>query len=82
MSTIVRSARQGIRLLMDFALSHGWKVSRTQGGHIRFTKAGMPPIFTSSTPSDYRAELNAKAQLRRADRCHRQFRQEATDACS
>lgn len=82
MSTIVKSARHGIRLLMDFALSDGWKVSRTQDGHIRFTKAGMPSIFTSPTPTDYRAELNAKAHLRRADRCHRQFRKEATDACS
>lgn len=82
MSTIVRSARHGIRLLMNFALAHGWKVSRTQGGHIRFTKAGMPAIFTSSTPSDYRTELNTKAQLRRADRCQRQFRQEATHVCS
>lgn len=82
MSTIIRSATHGMRLLMDFALSHGWKVSPTQGGHIRFTKAGMPAIFTSSTPSDYRAEPNANVQLRRADRCHRQFRQEATDACS
>lgn len=61
MSISLRSARHGIRLLMDFALSHGWKVSRTQGGHIRFTKAGMPPIFTSSTPSDYRAERQSAA---------------------
>jgi hypothetical protein len=61
MSVSLRSARHGIRLLMAFALSHGWKVSRTQGGHIRFTKAGMPPIFTSSTPSDYRAERQGAA---------------------
>jgi predicted RNA binding protein YcfA (HicA-like mRNA interferase family) len=82
MSTIVSSTKHGIRLLMDFALSHGWKVSRTQGGHIRFTKPGMPAIFTSSTPGDYRTELNTKPRLRCADRFHRQFRQEATDACS
>jgi len=82
MSKIVRSARHGIRLLTDFALSHGWKVSRTQGGHIRFTKPGMPSIFTSSAPSAHHVDLNAKARLRRADRDQRPFGQEAADAYS
>ncbi|GBH08380.1 2,4-dienoyl-CoA reductase or related NADH-dependent reductase [Pseudomonas syringae pv. actinidiae] len=39
---------------------------RTHGGHIKFTKGGCSPIFTSFTPSDHRAGLNARAQLRRA----------------
>ena len=68
MKNVAQSSRANIRLLMAFAKSHGWCVSRTQSGHIRFTEKGMPTIFTSSTPSDCRSDLNAKAQLRRADR--------------
>lgn len=41
---------------------------RTRGGHLLFTKPGCAPIYTSSTASDHRAEGNARAQLRRADR--------------
>ncbi|HFJ0421562.1 TPA: type II toxin-antitoxin system HicA family toxin [Pseudomonas aeruginosa] len=54
--------------LIEFALSEGWSVCRTGGGHLRFSKPGMPPIFTSSTASDYRASQNAWARLRRAAR--------------
>ena len=38
------------------------------GGHLKFTKPGLPPIYTGSTASDHRAARNARAQLRRADR--------------
>ncbi|MFC4253045.1 type II toxin-antitoxin system HicA family toxin [Sinimarinibacterium flocculans] len=54
--------------LIEFALCDGCKVSRTRGGHLKFAKPGLPPIFTSSTASDHHASLNAKAQLRRAGR--------------
>ncbi|KPB80626.1 Uncharacterized protein AC505_2113 [Pseudomonas syringae pv. maculicola] len=33
---------------------------------MKLTKGGYSPIFTSFTPSDHRAGLNARAQLRRA----------------
>ncbi|PUA41376.1 hypothetical protein C5U62_32140 [Pseudomonas protegens] len=56
------------RQLINFALDNGWQVSRTPGGHLKFTKPGHKPIFISSTPSDYRADRNARANLRRADR--------------
>ncbi|EKY3918165.1 type II toxin-antitoxin system HicA family toxin [Yersinia enterocolitica] len=52
--------------LIEFALSEGWSVSRTSGGHLKFIKPGLPPIFTSSTASDHRTERNARAMLRRA----------------
>lgn len=68
MTNVIRRTRERLRRLIDFALSSGWTVSRTAGGHVRFTKTGMPPIFTSFTSSDHRAELNARARLRRADR--------------
>lgn len=54
--------------LIEFALSDGWAVSRTLGGHLKFIKPGLPPIFTSSTASDHRAGRNAHAMLRRANR--------------
>ncbi|PRB81495.1 type II toxin-antitoxin system HicA family toxin [Pseudomonas sp. MYb185] len=58
--------KKPLQELADFAVGLGWQVSRTRGGHIRFTKEGYPPIYTSSTPSDPRAGLNARALLRRA----------------
>jgi hypothetical protein len=67
-ANLLRGTRENLRQLVDFAKANGWTVSRTRGGHIRFTKPGLGSIYTSSTPSDYRAELNAKAQLRRAER--------------
>lgn len=57
-----------LRALIDFALGEGWRVVRTPGGHLKFSKPGCAPIYTSSTASDHRAGLNARAQLRRADR--------------
>lgn len=54
--------------LIEFALGEGWEVSRTPGGHLKFMKPGLPPIFTSSTASDHRASQNAWARLRRAEK--------------
>ena len=54
--------------LIEHALSEGWNVSRTPGGHLKFVKPGLPPIYTSATASDHRAERNARAMLRRAQR--------------
>ncbi|RTB44082.1 type II toxin-antitoxin system HicA family toxin [Pseudomonas aeruginosa] len=54
--------------LIEFALREGWEVTRTAGGHLRFVKPGLPPIITSSTPSDHRTEQNTKARMRRAQR--------------
>lgn len=61
-------ANKRLKALIDFALKEGWKVVRTSGGHLKFTKPGLPPIYTGSTPSDRRAGLNARARLRRTDR--------------
>lgn len=66
--TFMRGSRESLRQLVEFAEANGWTVSRTRGGHIRFTKPGLGSIFTSSTASDYRTGLNAKARLRRAER--------------
>jgi len=57
-----------LRPLIEFALSEGWEVARTPGGHLKFTKQGLPPIYTGSTASDHRADRNALARLRRTER--------------
>lgn len=70
MSNVHELARGHKQLLplIEFPLSEGWTVSRTAGGHLKFLKPGLPPIFTSSTASDHRAGRNARAMLRRAKR--------------
>ncbi|MDA1406199.1 hypothetical protein IPC382_26920 [Pseudomonas aeruginosa] len=62
--------RYGKRLqaLFLYAKELGWTATKTNGGHLRFTKPGRPIIHTSSTPSDWRAVRNAVAMLARADR--------------
>ncbi|RMT95119.1 hypothetical protein ALP39_200459 [Pseudomonas marginalis pv. marginalis] len=72
----LRGGDENLRQLVVFAEANGWTVSRTRGGHIRFTKPGLGSIHTSSTSSDYRAGLNAKARLRRAERAMPQSIQE------
>lgn len=62
----LRGARKAIQDLAEFAVLNGWIVQRTRGGHVKFSKGGCTPIYTSFSPSDYRAGLNARAQLRRA----------------
>ncbi|HCF1813042.1 MULTISPECIES: type II toxin-antitoxin system HicA family toxin [Stutzerimonas] len=53
-----------LKLLIDFALKEGWAVTRTSVGHLKFTKPGLPPIYTGATPDDLRAGLIARARLR------------------
>lgn len=70
MSNAHELARGHKRLLplIEYALSEGWNVSRTSGGHLKFVKPGLQPIYTSATASDHRAGRNARAMLRRAQR--------------
>ncbi|WLI07613.1 type II toxin-antitoxin system HicA family toxin [Pseudomonas sp. FP597] len=73
----LRGQHENLRQLVEFAEANGWTVSRTHGGHIRFSKAGLGSIYTSSTSSDRRSGLNAKARLRRAERTQINVTQEA-----
>ena len=68
MASLSRRCGKGVWELLIYAADHGWQISLTRGGHLRLTKPGRGPVFTSSTPSDRRAYLNALATLRRADR--------------
>lgn len=76
-TNLLRGKSESLRVLVKFAEANGWTVSRTQGGHIKFTKSGLGSIYTSSTASDYRSGRNAKARIRRADRAQTLHSQEA-----
>ena len=50
----------------------GYEVAATRGNHVIVRDPhGRRVLVTSGTPSDYRALLNARAQLRRATRTAR-----------
>jgi len=68
MRSFLRGARESVRRLVTFAQAEGWSVDRSASGHLKLSKAGCASIFISSTPSDVRGELNARALLRRADK--------------
>ncbi|MCI1021401.1 hypothetical protein HWD96_04070 [Pseudomonas putida] len=67
MRNLLRGAHDSVRRLAEFALAKGWTLSRSNSGHLKFSKSGFTPIFTSCTPSDRRTERNTRALLRRAE---------------
>ena len=49
------------------ARAAGWRVEHTRGGHLRLDHPEAAfPVFTSSSPSDWRSSRNLRAELRRA----------------
>ncbi len=46
----------------------GYTVGFTKKRHIKFSKPGRTPIYSSGTPSCYCAAKNAIAMLRRSDK--------------
>jgi predicted RNA binding protein YcfA (HicA-like mRNA interferase family) len=60
--------RHDLERLLRQASASGWQVARTRGGHWRLLHPNGGIVVMSSTPSDYRALANLKAQLRRAER--------------
>lgn len=66
--TTGRRCGKSLLFLLVYAANNGWTARRTRGGHVRFQKPGCVPVFTSSTPSDWRSYRNALAMLVRADR--------------
>ncbi|MFT9091420.1 MAG: hypothetical protein ABF479_10535 [Gluconacetobacter sp.] len=58
-----RSRRNSKKIWFRFG---GCTVTITRGNHLRIDHPDLPgPIFTASTPSDWRAERNLRALLRR-----------------
>ena len=64
----IRCSTRALKRVVRYAVTHGWIVERTRGGHVRFIKPGCPPVFTGFSPSDARAEKNVLARLRRVQR--------------
>ena len=64
----IRCSTRALKRVARYAVTHGWNVERTRGGHVRFIKPGCPPVFTGFSPSDARAEKNVLARLRRVQR--------------
>ncbi|CAO1665239.1 MULTISPECIES: type II toxin-antitoxin system HicA family toxin [unclassified Salinicola] len=64
----IRCSTRALKRVARYAVTHGWNVERTRGGHVRFIKPGCPPVFTGFSPSDARAEKNVLARLRREQR--------------
>ena len=71
----MRGIDKDMKQLFSRAISLGWIVQLTRGGHVRLTppegwtdRAGkeVRPLVTSCTASDYRARKNFISQLRRA----------------
>ena len=60
--------RHDLKQLLRQASACGWQVTRTRGGHWRLRHPAGGVVVMSSTPSDRRALLNFRAQLRRAER--------------
>ena len=54
-----------MRDLIEYAKNLGYSVDQTKGKHIKFSHAGVSPIFTSSTPSDCRSWQNCRSRLKR-----------------
>jgi predicted RNA binding protein YcfA (HicA-like mRNA interferase family) len=55
-----------IEKLTQLAEEKGWHVSRTGGQHVQFKSPEGKVVIGSNTPSDRRAGLNLRADLRRA----------------
>ena len=54
--------------LLAYALELGFEAALTKKSHIKFTKQGRKPVYTSGTPSDPRALKNAESNLRKSER--------------
>ena len=53
---------------LNWATDRGWRVERLKrGNHLKLTREGCQSVFCSSTPSDRRAFLNSKSDIRRAE---------------
>lgn len=53
---------------IEWVSKRGWTVARTNRGHLRLTRPGMPMIFGSGTPSDHRSIKNMRAKVKRVER--------------
>jgi len=56
-----------LQQLIHVARKAGWSVHQRHGGHLCWQPPGRSvQVFSASSPSDWRANLNLRASLRRA----------------
>jgi len=56
-----------LQSLIRTAQRQGWSVQLRRGGHLAWkSPSGDGVVFSASSPSDWRAQLNLRASLRRA----------------
>lgn len=59
-------AHKDLRKLVREMEKQGWTVEHMNSDHLRwYPPDGRDPVFSGSTPSDWRALRNIKAKLRR-----------------
>lgn len=63
----LRCDHNDMQPLIDFVIGEGWTVSRMSGGHLKFTKQGLPPIYTGVMPDDHHANHDILTHPCRAD---------------
>lgn len=51
--------------ILKAAKKAGWSLEKRNNGHIKLTSPSGEIVFTSGTPSDWRATANLMAHLRR-----------------
>lgn len=61
-----RIQNRDVRQLLDKAKAHGCQIEHTNSSHIRILTPKGGTVILPSTPSDHRALLNARAELRRS----------------
>lgn len=64
----IKAGSELTQKLIELAIEQGWLVETTKNGHILFKPVDREygPIFTSSTPSDWRAAWNLRSRLKKA----------------
>ena len=56
-----------LREFLRWIEKRGWTAVGTNGGHIKYTKPGCPPVFGSRSPGDHRGLKNLRSMIERID---------------
>lgn len=56
-----------LRDFLRWAGKRGWTATNTNGGHIKYTKPGCPPVFGARSPSDRRGLKNLRSMIERIE---------------
>ena len=60
------SNNRELQKIMRVAVSEGWRLEKSNGGHIKWIRPDGFIYFSSQTPSDVRAIYKIRAALRKA----------------